>query len=114
MDEPQPADVERLLAERQALAAHILVRVGNRAGELGQRDAVALEPVGIDVDVDLSRVAAKSDHVHDTGYLPELPLQDPVLRRLQLRERVAGTAQHVTVDLANGAPRRELWLDAVR
>ena len=92
VDEAEAADVERLLAQRESLSAHVLVGVRECRRELRQRRSVALEPVRIDVDVKLAGLAAESHHVDDAGDLPELPLQDPVLRRLQLGERVARTA----------------------
>ena len=51
--------------------------------------AVALEAIGVDLDVVLLGLAAEADDVDDARHLPELPLEDPVLRRLQIGERVA-------------------------
>ena len=50
-DEADAAHVEGLLAQREPLAADVLVGVGNGGLQLGQRHAVPAQPVGIDLDV---------------------------------------------------------------
>ena len=56
----------------------------------------------------------KLDDVDDAGHLLELALEDPVLGRLQLLERVALADDAVAEDLADRVPRRELRLHAGR
>ena len=71
---------------------------------------MAFEPERIHVHVHLARLAAEPDHVDDAGNLAELAFEDPVLRGLELGERISGPAQHVTVDFPDRVPRRELRL----
>ena len=100
--------VERLLAHRQPLPADVLVGVRQRGHQLIERQAVPLQAKGVDLDVVLLGEAAVPDHVDDAGGLAELPLEDPVLRRLAVGQRVVLAAHDVAVDLADRAPGREL------
>ncbi len=50
-DEADAADVVGLLAHEEPLAADVLVGVLDRASQLLERDAVAAEAVGVDLDV---------------------------------------------------------------
>src|ERR1700682_1498967 len=75
---------------------------------------MTLEPVGIDVDGVLLRLAAEPHHVDYPGDLPELALEDEVLGRLQLGEGVARSLERVAENLADRVPGRELRLDAGR
>src|SRR5262249_19057117 len=52
-DEADAAHVERLLADGQALPADVLVGVGDPRDELRERDAVAAQAIGVDLDVEL-------------------------------------------------------------
>ena len=112
--EADAAHVERLLAEREPLAADVLVGVGERRDQLRQRQVLPLELIGVDLDVILLRVAAEADDVDDAGHLTELLLEDPVLRRLQVGQRVALADDAVAEDLADGVPRRQLRLHVRR
>ena len=51
-DQADAAHGERLLAHLEPLTADVLVRVGDRGGQLRERRATALEPIRIDVDAD--------------------------------------------------------------
>ena len=104
------ADVVGLLADGEALAADVLVGVLDGGRDLAERDALAAQPVGVDLDVVLLGLAAEARDVDDALDLLELALEDPVLGRLQVPERVALAAERVAEDLADGVPRRELRL----
>ena len=75
------------------VAADVGVAVGQGGLQLGQGDAVALQPVGIGVDlVALDRAAAAGD-VHDARHAAELALQHPVLQGLEVVEGVDVVAE---------------------
>ena len=82
-DEADAADVERLLAERQPLAADVLVGVRESRRQLVERHVVPAQPVGVDLDVVLLRVAAEPDDVDDARRLTELTFQRPVFGGLE-------------------------------
>src|SRR5258707_9580915 len=105
-DETDAGNGEGLLAERQTLPADVLIRIGDRGVELRQRDAERAQAVGIDLDVVFLRQAAEADDVSHTRYLLELPLQNPVLRGLELLQAVSLPHHAVAEDLADGVPRR--------
>src|SRR5260370_399160 len=81
---------------------------GGRGGKLIERDAMAFKSIGIDFHRVLKRLTAIADHVDDAGHLPELLLQYPVLRRLQIAQRIARPAQDVSIDFSYRVPGREL------
>ena len=81
-----------------------------RVHQLLEGQVLPLELIGVDLDVILLGVAAEADDVDDAGHLAELLLEDPVLRRLQVGERVALADDAVAEDLADGVPRRQLRL----
>ena len=99
------ADVVRLLADLEALAAGVDVRVLHCRDQLLHRDAVALESVRIDADVKLLGLATEAGHVDDARNLSPLALEDPVLGRLELHERVALAFERVAEHLADRVPR---------
>jgi hypothetical protein len=70
-----------------------------------KRHAAPAQAVGIDLDVVLLGQAAEPDHVDDAGNLAKLLLQDPILRGLQVGQRVALAHDLVAVELPDGAPR---------
>ena len=106
-EEADAADVERLLAHGEALAADVGVGVGDGGGELLEGDRVAAEAERVDVDLVLLGDAAVAGHVDDAGDLLPLAFHDPVLGLLQLAEGVALALQRVAVHLSDGVPRRE-------
>ncbi len=69
---------------------------------------------GIYPDMELTRLTAEADDVDDTGHLLELALEDPVLRGLEVAQRVALPLERVAVDLADRIPRGDRRLVAVR
>ena len=74
---------------------------GDRGVELRERHAVPAQAVGVDLDVVLLRLAAVARDVDDALHLLELALEDPVLGRLQVLERVALARRR-----GSGRPRR--------
>ncbi len=112
-EEADAADVERLLAHAEPLAAHVGVGVLHAGDELLERHPVAAEAVGIDGDLVLLGLAAVAGDVDHARDLLELALEDPVLRRLELAEGVTLALQGVAVHLADGVPRRDGGLVAV-
>ena len=105
--EADAADVVRLLADEEALPADVLVRVRDRRLELRERDPLPAQAIGVDAHVVLLRLAAVARDVDDAVDLLELALEDPVLGRLQVLQRVALALQRVAEDLADRVPRRE-------
>ena len=109
-EESDATHVVALRAQLQALPAHVLICVRDRLRQLRERQVVAAQLVGIDLDVQLARQAAERGDVDDARHLLELPLKDEVLRRLQIGERLAGPFERVAIDLADCVPGRELRL----
>ncbi len=105
------------LALGDVVAAHRGVGVGQRRLELGQRDAVAAEAVGVGLNLVAPHRAAEAGQVHDPRHPPELALQHPVLQRLDIVERVdlfAGSILGDFQDIAEDFPRGRLRRDAGR
>ena len=99
---------------RNQVAADVHVAVGKRVLEIGQLDAVTAHAGGVGLNLVAPDGAAAAADVHDPRHLPELPLQHPVLHRLEVVEGVdvvavliLGSIESVAVDLA----RRGLWRD---
>ena len=113
-DEPDTAHVEGLLAQGEALPAHVLVGVGDGGLQLRQADIEAAQTIGIHVHVVLLGQPAEPHHVDHARHLAELLFQDPVLRGLEVRRGVVLAHHLVAVQLADGAPGRELGLHARR
>ena len=113
LQEADAADVVGLLADDEASAADVLVGVGDRRGDLREGDALAPQPERVDLHVVLLGLAAVARDVDDAVDLSPLPLQDPVLDRLQVADRVALALEGVAVDLSDGVPRRERPLETV-
>src|SRR2546430_12039448 len=76
--------VERLLAERKALSAHVLIRVGDPLRELRESERVALQAVRIDVDVELLRLSPEPRSEEHTS---ELQSQSNLVCRLLLEKK---------------------------
>ncbi len=113
-EEADAAHVVALLPHEEALPADVLVRVGDRGLELVEGHHVTAQAIGVDLDVVFLRLAAVAGDVDDALHLLELALEDPVLRRLQVLQRVAIADDAITQDFADGIPRRELCLHAGR
>ena len=110
LEEADAADGVGLLADVHPLPADVLVGVLDGADQLRERHVLAAQPVGVDPHVVLLRFAAEGDDVDDAGNLLELAFEDPVLRRLQVEQRVALADDVVAEQLADGVPWRQLRL----
>ncbi len=113
-DEPDAAHRVRLLADLDALSADVLVAGLQRADHLRQRRTLTAQAVGVDVDVVLLGLSAEACDVDDARHLLELPLEDPVLDRLQLASRIALADDVVAEQLPDGVPGRQRALQVVR
>ncbi len=113
-DQAERADVVRLRAEREHVAADVGVRLAYRVLDLLERDAVLAEEPRVEPDLVLLDLAAVARHVDDARHRLEGPLEDPVLDRLELLGRVAGPLDDVADDLSRRAPGRELGRHAGR
>ena len=114
LNQTDAAHRERLFAECEPLAANVLVGVGDGGVDLRQRDAECAKPVGVYLDVVLLSQTAEAHHVDDARNLLELPLQNPVLGRLQVLQRVSLPNDAIAEDLSDGVPWRDLGLQSVR
>ena len=90
MQQPDAAHVHALAAEREIVSAGVGVAVLNGVDDLGHGDAEREQLVGIDLRLILARRSAKDGDVDDARHLLHLADQEPVLRGLQLIQRVAG------------------------
>ena len=102
------------LALGDVVAADGGVGVGQRRLELGQRDAVAAEAVGVGLHLVAPDRAAKAGQVHDPRHSPKLALEHPVLQRLDIVERVdffAGSILGDFQDIAEDFPGGRLGRD---
>ena len=113
-DKSDAAHVEGLLAQGQALPAHVLVGVGDGGLQLCEADIEAAQAIGIHVHVILLGQAAEPHHVDHARHLAELLFQDPVLGGLEIRGGVVLADHLVAIQLADRAPGRELGLHARR
>ena len=101
-DEPESSDDVHLGAVLDVGAAGVPVSLRESVEDLREGETERLQLRRVDEDLHLLRRAAEADDVDDSGDGPELPLDDPVLQRLQLERREAGGADEgVTVDLAD-------------
>jgi hypothetical protein len=110
----EPAHRIGLLAERQALAADVLVGIGDGLRYLRQGQLLAAQPVGVHLHLVLLGLAAEAGDVDHPGHRLEFALEDPVLRRLEVPQRVALAADDVAEHLADGVPGGERGLQAAR
>lgn len=100
----------RTLAE--VVAPHRGVGVRQRRLNLAQRDAVAAQAVGVGLHLVAPHRAAEAGDVHDARHRAKLRLQQPVLHRLDIVQRVdlvagwvLGDFHDIAVDFACGG----LW-----
>ncbi len=112
--EADAADGVRLLAHHQALPADVRVRSLNGRDERAELDPLTAKAEGVDRHVVLLRLAAEAHDVDDAAHLLELPLEDPVLGRLQIARAVAVSLHRVAEHLADGVPRRDARLHVLR
>ena len=94
-------------AQGEDIAADVGVGVLDRVLDLLHRHAVLLQEPGVDQNLILLDGPAVSGHVDDAVDLLEGAVEHPVLDRLELVGRVAGTLQDVADDLAGRAPGGE-------
>ena len=108
------ANVMRLSAEREKIAADVGVGLFDRILHLLHRHAVAPQFARIDEHLILLDGAAKAGHIDHSRHLFEEPVENPVLHRLELVDGVARAFKHIAHDLAGGAPGGEFWFDPIR
>ena len=94
-----------LIPVRQEATARIQVGGGHRLFHLWQYDAIARKLRGIDVDLVLLDLPAEADDIRDPGYRAQCWLDDPILQRLQLRDRQR-SLHCVAIDLAGRIRKR--------
>jgi len=101
-DEPEAAHDVHLGAVLDVGAARVAIPRREGVEHLLQRDAVGLQLQRVDEHLVLLGGAAEARDVDDAGHLAELPLDHPVLERLELQGRGAGRAhERVAEDLAH-------------
>ena len=89
-EQAEGADVVRLAAEREDVAADVGVRLGDRVLDLLERDVVLPQQPGVDQHLVLLDRAAVAGHVDHAGHRLQGALEDPVLHGLELVEVYAG------------------------
>ncbi len=115
VDEADAADIDRLLAETDGAAADIEVGIADRADDLGQRDAVGIELVQVDLDLEFLGGAAPGIDLHHAGNGQQPALDDPVLDGAQIGQPEMRRADHlIAVDLAHQARALDRGGHAVR
>ena len=87
------ADVDALAADGEVVAAGVGIAVGDGVDDLGHGDAVGEELAGIDFSLILARGSAEGGDVDDAGDLFDLANEQPVLRGLELVERITGAGR---------------------
>src|SRR5450631_2470866 len=101
VDQTDAADVDRLLADIDGAPAHVDVRVGDGADDLGYGDVVGVELVQVDFDLVFLGGAAPGVDLNDAGYRKKPALQDPVLDGAQIGQSEMRRSDHlVAIDLA--------------
>jgi hypothetical protein len=102
LHQAQPAHHVELGAVLDVGAAGVAVAAGQRVEDRLERDAVRLQLERVHQHLVLLGGAAETHHVHHPRHGAQPPLDDPVLERLELEQRVpARTAQRVAIDLAH-------------
>ncbi len=114
LDQPDPANIDRLLAEVDRAPAHVDIGVAERRDHLWQRDVVGLQLVQVGVDVVFLGRAAPAHHLHHARHGLQPPLQHPVLQRAQIGQaEVRRSLELVAVDLPHQAGGLDLRLHIV-
>ena len=96
------AHIERLLAPFDVAAAAVHVIGSQRLLDVGQRQSIRHQLVGIELNLVLLGLAAEAGDRSDVGHRHQMLEDHPVLQRLQLHGVVLGIAalQRVPIDLA--------------
>ncbi len=84
VDQPDAADVDRLLADRNLAAADVDIGVAQRGDHLRDGEAVAFELVQVDIDIELLGRAAPAVDLDDPGHGEQAAQRDPILHRAQI------------------------------
>mmetsp|Transcript_5519 Transcript_5519/g.13306 ORF Transcript_5519/g.13306 Transcript_5519/m.13306 type:complete len:1095 (-) Transcript_5519:4456-7740(-) len=110
----EAAHIDGLIAHADRAPTHVVVRIAQGLDDLLQRQAVALQPARLDLDVVLLGRAAPGHDLADTGHRQQAPLDDPVLDAAQVGQAVGTRALDlVAQDLAHQAGGLDLWLHAI-
>ncbi len=114
-DQADAAHVSGLFADIERPGAHILIAVGNSGHHLTQGNLVGHQLLKINLHMVFLREAAPPYDIDHAGKGPELPFQNPVLKRFQVDETGSRrTDQLVAVDFSDGAFRRDRGLNSIR
>jgi hypothetical protein len=84
VDQPDAADVDRLLADRDLAPADIDVGIAERGDDLRDRQVVGLKLVHVDIDVELLGRAAPAVHLDNARDREQTAQRNPVLDRTQI------------------------------
>ncbi len=100
VDQPDAADVDRLLADRDLAPADVDIGIAERGDDLRNRDAVGVELVQIDLNLILLGGAAPGVHLHHARHRKQAAQDDPILHRPQVGQSEMRRPHHlVTKDL---------------
>ena len=106
LDQADASHHEGVLAVADVAPARVGVVGAHGVEDLLEREVVRPKPRGLDRDLVLFDAAAPGDDVHDPGHAAELPLEHPILKRLQLDQRCLPGMERVAVHLADHAGQR--------
>ena len=84
IDQPDTPDDIRLRTACNHVTAHINVTLGNGIIQLERRHAIVNQLVRVHAHLERLDLAAEADDVRHSGHSTQLPLDHPVLKRLQL------------------------------
>ena len=108
VNKSEPADVKILGANRKIVTSDIGIAIRQRGDDLGQTHAIADQGPGIDIHVVFFGRPAERSHVNHARDPLKLPLQLPILKRLQLRQGGGSVPdQLIAINLGDGPPGRE-------
>ena len=104
-----------MLTEIDGTAAHIDIGVADRRDHLGQGDAISIELVEVDLDLELLGGAAPGVDLDDARNGQKPALQDPILDGAKIGQPdVRRSYDLVTIDFADQARALDLRRDVVR